>query len=111
LEKLVKRLEDISLTNSSHNGVYKKIFFTQEFFESNITQVAYSKLQAGEEIAIHYHESMDEVFFLTEGICEFNIDNETYLAQCQSVIRIIAKMRHSLRAITNCNFYYLGVSI
>jgi mannose-6-phosphate isomerase-like protein (cupin superfamily) len=111
MKELIKRLGDISWSNSSHKGVYKKVIFTNEVFESNITQVAYSELKAGEEIPLHSHESMDEVFFLNYGICEFKIENQAYIVNCHSTIRIPAKMQHCLRAITNCSFYYLGVSL
>lgn len=111
MEDLIKRLDEICWNNSSHTGVYKKIIFTNEFFQSNITQVAYSELGAGEQIDYHIHESMDEVFLLIEGVCEFNVNDEVFLANSQSAIRIPAKIKHSIRAITDCNFYYFGVSL
>lgn len=111
MEEFLKKLEDISWVNSSHLGVCKKIFYSQESFESNITQVAYAELLAKEEIPIHIHPTMEEVFFLLKGVCEFTIDNETYLVKSQSSIRIPANVKHSLRAISNSSFYYIGVSI
>jgi len=107
----VKCLKKINWTNTRHDLVSKKVFYTGDFFESNITQIAYSELQAGQIIDPHSHNSMDEVFFLINGICEFIIDDKCYTARAQSVISIPAKHIHSLRAISLCKFYYFGVEI
>ena len=80
-------------------------------FMSKITQIAYTELNQGIEIDSHIHETMEEIFFLLEGICEFFIQDKKIIVEEQTIIRIPIKCKHSLKAITNCKFYYFGVSI
>lgn len=107
----MKRIDEVAWESSSHASVNKKVLFRQETCKSNITQVAYTELLAGEEIGIHCHPSMEEIFFLTNGICEFIINDESFRAESESFLRIPANSNHSLKAITNCNLFYIGVSI
>jgi mannose-6-phosphate isomerase-like protein (cupin superfamily) len=111
LKDLIKNIADLHWTSANHEEVYKKIIFTGEVFESNITQVAFTELNMNIEVSEHIHETMEEVFFLVEGICEFKIDKNTYELTHGSFIRIPVNTEHSLRAITNCKLFYFGVSI
>jgi mannose-6-phosphate isomerase-like protein (cupin superfamily) len=110
LQDLVKNISDLDWIDANHVGVQKKVCFAGEVFTSKITQVAYSELKGGIEVTTHIHESMEEVFFLIDGVCEFNIQGEVILAEKQSIIRIPVNKEHSLRAITSCKFFYFGVS-
>ena len=111
MQYLHKDLASLDWINANHNGILKKVCFFGEEFISNITQVAYTELKEGIEVNTHTHTSMEEVFFLIEGICEFKIQGESILAEKQSIIRIPVNKEHSLRAISDCKFFYFGVSI
>ncbi len=111
MKDLYKNLTLLNWVNTSHSGVFKKVCFLGEEFISNITQVAYTELKQGNEVNTHAHISMEEVFFLIEGTCEFKIQGESFLAQKQSIIRIPINQEHSLRAISNCKLFYFGVTI
>ena len=111
MQYLHKDLASLDWINANHNGILKKVCFVGEEFISNITQVAYTELKEGIEVNTHTHTSMEEVFFLIEGICEFKIQGESILAEKQSIIRIPVNKEHSLRAISDCKFFYFGVSI
>jgi len=111
LEDLIKNIADIEWINANHAGVHKKVFFAGNVFESNITQVAYTELNKNILISNHIHETMEEIFFLIEGICEFKIDKNIFEKTQGTVIRIPVNTEHSLRAITNCKLFYFGVSI
>jgi quercetin dioxygenase-like cupin family protein len=111
LQGFIKHLADLDWIDANHSGVFKKVCFGGEEFASNITQVAYTELNQGVEVAAHIHVSMEEVFFLIEGVCEFNIQGETILAEKQSIIKIPKNKKHSLRAISDCKLFYFGVSI
>ena len=111
MQDLHKNLFSLDWINANHSDVLKKICFVGEEFVSNITQVAYTELNQGKEVDAHSHNSMEEVFFLIEGVCEFKIQGESFLAEKQSIIRIPVNQEHSLRAISNCKLFYFGVSI
>lgn len=111
LTVLHKNLADLNWINASHADVLKKVCFEGNDFSSNITQVAYTELIQGAIVAAHSHITMEEVFFLIEGVCEFIIQGEKILIGKQSIIRIPANESHSLHAISDCKFFYFGVSI
>jgi quercetin dioxygenase-like cupin family protein len=110
LEDLIKNLSKLNWIDSNHEDVLKKVIFVEKDFISNITQVAYTELNKDIEVKSHKHVSMEEIFFLLEGVCEFNIQGTYILAEGQSIIRIPVNQVHSLRAISDCKFFYFGVS-
>ena len=107
----MKRIEDIAWESSNHDNVSKKVLYRQDSRQSKITQVACTELLAGEEIGVHCHPTMEDIFLLTNGICEFIINDERLLAETNSVLRIPANTNHALNAISNCSLFYIGVSI
>lgn len=111
MKDLHRDLDSLAWTNTNHSGVLKKNCFVGEEFLSNVTHVAYTELRKGNEVNPHTHSSMEEVFFLIEGICEFKIHGELILVKKQSIIRIPVNQEHSLRAISDCKFFYFGVSL
>jgi quercetin dioxygenase-like cupin family protein len=111
LQDLIINLANLNWTGANHSGVLKKVCFVGDEFVSNITQIAYTELNKGVEVVNHSHNSMEEVFFLLEGVCEFNIQGVIILAEKQSIIRVPINQEHSLRAISDCKIFYFGVSI
>lgn len=111
MQDLIKNLANLNWTDTNHSGILKKVFFVGEEFVSNITQIAYTELNKGVDVVNHTHNSMEEVFFILEGVCEFNIQGESILAEKQSIIRVPINQEHSIRAISDCKIFYFGVSI
>lgn len=111
MQTLHKNLANLNWINANHADVLKKVCFEGNEFSSNITQVAYTELNQGSEVDFHSHITMEEVFFLIEGVCEFNFQDEKILASKHSIIRVPANQMHSMHAISDCKFFYFGVSI
>ncbi len=78
--------------------------------KSSVTQVAYAELHAGEFIEEHLHDSMEEVFLILDGECEFSLDGVSHLFKKDDVIKIAPKIKHTLRSIRDTKLYYFGVS-
>lgn len=78
---------------------------------SSVTQVAYAELGEGEIVADHSHESMEEVFLVLDGECEFSLNGVLHILTKGSVIKISPNIMHNLRAISNTRLYYFGVAI
>lgn len=103
-------ISEIEFTKSSHPGHLKKVIFTGFEMTSAVTQVAYAELPAGEIIEEHLHETMEEVFLVLEGNCEFYLNGVPQLLRKDSVIKITPKIKHKLKALTDTKLYYFGVS-
>jgi quercetin dioxygenase-like cupin family protein len=104
-------ISEITFTKSSHHGQLKKVIFRGSAMISSVTQVAYAELLAGEIIEEHLHDSMEEVFLVLDGNCEFCLDGVLRVLTKDSVIKIAPKIKHKLKALTDTKLYYFGVSI
>ena len=78
---------------------------------SAVTQVAYAELFAGEIVEEHLHDSMEEVFLILDGECEFVLNGVLHLLKKYDVIKIAPKIKHQLKALRDTKVYYFGVSI
>jgi mannose-6-phosphate isomerase-like protein (cupin superfamily) len=107
----LKSISEIEFSNSSHSGQIKKVIFHGFEMTSSVTQVAYAELSTGDIVEEHYHESMEEVFLILDGECEFSLDGVSHLLKKDDVIKIYPKIKHTLRSIRDTKLYYFGVSI
>ena len=105
-----KNISKIEFTKSSHPGQLKKVIFLGSEMISSVTQVAYAELLAGEIIEEHLHDTMEEVFLVLEGNCEFYLNGVPQVLIKDSVIKIAPKIKHKLKALTDIKLYYFGVS-
>ena len=103
-------ISEIEFTKSSHPGHLKKVIFIGFEMTSAVTQVAYAELFAGEIVEEHFHDSMEEVFLVLDGDCEFCLNGVPQVLIKDSVIKIAPKIKHKLKALTETKLYYFGVS-
>ena len=103
-------ISEIDFTESCHPGHLKKVIFRGSEMRSSLTQVAYAELLAGEIIEEHLHESMEEVFFVLDGYCEFCLNGVLHVLIKDSVIKIAPKIKHKVKALADTKLYYFGVS-
>ena len=103
-------ISEIQFTKSSHPRQLKKVIFIGSEMTSSVTQVAYAELLAGEIVEEHFNESMEEVFLVLEGNCEFCLNGVPQILIKDSVIKIGPKIKHKLKALTDTKLYYFGVS-
>ena len=106
-----KKISDVFFQQSSHLSILKKVIFSSFEMTSNITQIAYTELLAGEIINEHCHDSMEEVFLLLDGECEFYLDGSCHLLKKESVIKISPKISHKIKALSITKLFYFGVEI
>ena len=106
-----KRISAIQFEDSSHKGILKKVIFSKLELISATTQIAYSELIAGMEINEHFHDSMEEVFLILEGSCEFYMNGEIYFLEKEAVIKVNPKTPHKIKATSHLRFFYFGVAL
>ncbi len=103
-------ISKIEFTKSSHPGLLKKVIFLGSEMIFSVTQVSYAELFAGEIIEEYFHDSMEEVFLVLEGSCEFYLNGVPQVLTKDAVIKIAPKVKHKLKALTDTKLYYFGVS-
>lgn len=104
-------ISEIEFAESSHLGQLKKVIFHGSELTSAVTQVAYAELRAGDIVEEHSHETMEEVFLILDGECEFCLDGVSHILKRDVVIKIAPKIKHALKALRDTKVYYFGVSI
>lgn len=106
-----KCISEIHFEESNHLGLLKKVIFGGSETSSSITQVAYSELNADDVVNEHSHVSMEEVFLILDGICEFYLDGVVYILGKESVIKVAPNTTHMIKALTHTKIFYFGVAI
>ena len=106
-----KNIQELTFEESNHLGVFKKVIYSNLDLFSATTQVAYTELKAGIEVEEHSHDSMEEVFLVLHGSCEFYLNGNVHILQKESVIKVSPKIKHKIKAITDLKLFYFGVAI
>jgi quercetin dioxygenase-like cupin family protein len=104
-------IKELSFEKSSHLGVLKKVIYSNLDLLSATTQVAYTELKEGIEVEEHSHDSMEEVFLVLEGKCEFYLNGNVHILNKESVIKVPPKIKHKIKAITHLKLFYFGIKI
>lgn len=106
-----KNIQELTFEESNHLGIFKKVIYSNLDLLSATTQVAYTELKAGIEVEEHSHDSMEEVFLVLEGMCEFNLNGNVHILNKESVIKVPPKINHKIKAITDIKLFYFGVEL
>ena len=106
-----KNINDLDFEKSSHIGILKKVIFNGWEMSSSVTQIAFSELLAGEVVEEHSHVSMEEVFIVLEGSCEFVLNGVSFLLKEESLIKIAPNTIHKIRALSHSRLIYFGVAL
>jgi mannose-6-phosphate isomerase-like protein (cupin superfamily) len=109
--KIFARLNDLPFVKTSHQVGFKKVIFNSNDFESDVTQLAFGELLTNQHIDSHMHESMEEIFIFISGTGIITINHIDYEIRNDSIYRIPIKTEHSIKALSDLNFYYFGVAL
>jgi len=101
-------LESIS---PSHNIGQKKVLLSNVETISNITQLAITKLAAGDIVEEHVHPTMDEHYIIVSGEGSMQIDKEDYELKRGKFILVPAGSYHSLSVTKNIEFIIISISL
>lgn len=107
----LKNINTINDVATSHGAGIKKVLCSNDETSSNITQIAMSRLKAGEQVEVHVHETMEEHFIIEEGTLEFMIDDKVMMVNSGTYVMIPAGTKHGIKAITDCKMITVGCSV
>ena len=107
----IKSINAINDVTTSHGAGIKKVLCSNDEASSNITQIAVSRLKAGEQVEVHVHETMEEHFLIEEGTLEFVIDETIITVNAGSYVMIPAGTKHGIKAFTDCKLITIGCAV
>lgn len=107
----IKSINAINEVDTSHGAGIKKVLCSNDEASSNITQIAVSRLSAGEHVEVHVHETMEEHFIIEEGSLEFMINDKVMMVNSGTYVMVSARKKHGIKAITDCKMITVGCSV
>ena len=107
----LKNIHTINDVATSHGAGIKKVLCSNDEAVSNITQIAVSRLKAGEQVEVHVHETMEEHFIIEEGTLEFMIDDKVMTVNAGTYVMVPAGAKHGIKAVTDCKMITVGCAI
>ncbi len=93
-------------------GVVKKVLFQRADLQTGSVQmVNWAKLPAGNNFAPHYHEDMQEVFIIVQGMVRLAIGNDEVVLRRGDAILIDPREVHQMWNDTEEDVEYLAIGI
>ncbi|SFS36100.1 cupin domain-containing protein [Proteiniphilum acetatigenes] len=96
---------------TSHKTGEKRVLLSNTETHSSITQIAITRLFAGERVKKHVHLTMDEHYIVLSGKGSMQLDNETYDFIPGKFILVPAGCYHDLSASSDLEFITIGVDL
>lgn len=109
--QLIKHLSNIPAVKTSHGVGEKRVLVANTDTLTNVTQIALTRLKAGEIAAAHSHLDMEEWFLITEGDINFIIDGVTYHCHKDDFVTISIGSSHELHAISDSEIMTIGCQL
>lgn len=108
-EVLLRHIATIAPVSTSHGVGEKRVVATREDVGNTVTQIARTRLKAGEKVEAHVHPTMDEHFFFLEGECEVEIDGVVSRCLAEDYLFIPAGHRHSIEVFSDTVMITIGL--
>lgn len=107
----IKHLGDVECVKTSHGCGEKRVLMTKDETDTDLTQVAVTRLKAGECVEEHAHDTMEEIFFVLDGSLRMVIGGHETVCTENDFIHIKARTCHSLKALSDVRLMTVGVAV
>jgi mannose-6-phosphate isomerase-like protein (cupin superfamily) len=78
-------------------GVWKKVLFQKaEVQAGSVQMVTWAKMPAGKSFAAHYHEDMQEVFVIVQGVARLTAGDQTVTLRRSDAVLIDVREVHQM---------------
>lgn len=106
----IKKLNKIIPVCTNHTFGMKQVLLKKEETDTNITQIAITRLNKGEIIEYHIHPTMEEFFLVRKGKIRIMTVNNSEICEIDDFIIIKKNTSHAIEAITDCEIMTIGAS-
>jgi mannose-6-phosphate isomerase-like protein (cupin superfamily) len=103
-----KVLEDIIPIATSHKAGIKRVLLSANESGCSITQIAITDLQAGEVAAAHFHEDMQEGFYVLSGELVVVLGGMVEHCKAEDFVFVKHGTSHELRAVSDVRMMTIG---
>ena len=94
-------------------GVWKRVIVKHEEVDpkSRLMMINLSRVPIGKSHAAHSHETMEEIFYFTDGVGEVKIEDETVAVGKGDRVIVPARSIHSVKNTGDVELLYVGLGI
>ncbi|OUO01896.1 cupin domain-containing protein [Bacteroides clarus] len=103
-----KNIKALSIVNTTHSIGKKQILLNSQETSTPLTQIAITRLKAGEMAEEHLHPTMEEFFLYQKGDAIMTVGKEQIICSNGDFLSIPANTLHSLKAITDIEIITIG---
>jgi len=108
---LLRHIAGIDPIATSHGVGEKRVVATGDEVGAPITQIARTRLKAGDRVEVHVHPTMDEHFFFLEGECLISIDGVVRCCEAEDYLFIPATHAHAIEVKKDTLIITIGIAI
>lgn len=101
----------MSIITTAHGIGEKRILLNNQETSTPLTQIAVTRLKAGEASEEHLHPTMEEFFLFQKGEAIITVDKEQITCSSGDFVGIPANTLHSLKAITDIEIITIGCAV
>lgn len=106
-----KSIKHLSIITTAHGIGEKRILLNNQETSTPLTQIAVTRLKAGEASEEHLHPTMEEFFLFQKGEAIITVDKERITCSSGDFVGIPANTLHSLKAITDIEIITIGCAV
>lgn len=103
-----KSIKKLSVITTTHNIGEKRVLLNGQETSTPLTQIAVTRLKAGEVVEEHLHPTMEEFFLFQKGEATMTVGKERITCSSGDFISIPTNTLHSLKAITDIEVITIG---
>ena len=106
-----KKIIDIIPISTTHGVGEKRVLLNSQETSTPLTQIAVTRLKAGEMAKEHWHSTMEEFFLFQKGDAIMTVGEEQIACSSGDFISIPANTLHALKAITDIEIITIGCAV
>ena len=111
METTKKKIKELPIITTTHGVGEKRVLLNSQETSTPLTQIAVTRLKAGEAAEEHLHPTMEEFFLFQKGDASMTVGKEQITCSSGDFISIPANTLHSLKTITDIEIITIGCAI
>ena len=111
METTKKNIKELPIITTTHGVGQKRVLLNSQETSTPLTQIAVTRLKAGEMAKEHLHPTMEEFFLFQKGDAIITVGEEQLTCSSGDFISIPANTLHALKAITDIEIITIGCAV
>ena len=111
METTKKNIKELPIIPTTHGVGEKRVLLNSQETSTPLTQIAVTRLKAGEMAKEHLHPTMEEFFLFQKGDAIMTVGEEQITCSSGDFISIPANTPHALKAITDIEIITIGCAV